>query len=389
LEREPAKMQDFLQLLSEVASGAGGAGNSGSTTVSSEAEAVVDKNICCFSTGSLYTEAMLGVGVSRDRRNLSTAGEFLAKEAYDGGLRQNTNKAAFEFFLPVWINETHAARSEAWRSALQKTCLTIGAQVFEVREEDDAVLEVFPRLINQMIVEMMKPEAGKSEAIATFEALCNFWRTLRWLVDTKPSLRSRIAKLLTSFATEEACRHKDKSPDLGVVLVLYTVLQGYEGCPSRQAFINAYADENSVRWVMWWQRSGTRPESGPVFEATKVSREICMFQMMVVDLVIGDVPTTLRAMEATNCKLPERLEALQKEWRARKEATTTWTAYFGNIGATPPKSGTVGDWISACVRRAAEKGPKYGGAKGSGKGGVGGKGKSKGASKGYSQARSW
>ncbi len=33
---------------------------------------------------------MLGVGISRERKNLSTAAELLSKEAYDGGLRQNT-----------------------------------------------------------------------------------------------------------------------------------------------------------------------------------------------------------------------------------------------------------------------------------------------------------
>jgi len=386
--QDATKMEDFLRLLSEVASASGSSGGSNGSSNSSVVETQVDRNICCFATGKLYTEAMLGVGVGRERRNLATAGELLSKEAYDGGLRQGTNKAAFEFFLPVWINTAHAAGSASWRKSLQQSCLAMGAQVFEVRTEDDAVLEIFPRLINQMIVEMMKPDAGKSEAIATFEALCNFWRTLRWLVDTKPSLRDRIGKLLTSFTTDEGFRHKDKSPDLGMVLVLFTVFQGYQGCPTRRAFISAYTDENSLRWVMWWQRSGTRAEAAPVFEATRVSREICMFQMMVVDVVIGDVQDTLKVMEATNCKLPERLETLQKDWRARKQSTTTWPAYFAAIGAAPPSSGTISDWIAECARRAATKGPKYGGMKGSGKGG-GGKGTSKGANKGHAQARGW
>merc|ERR1711881_261397 len=141
-----------------------------------------------------------------------------------------------------------------------------------------------------------------------FEALCNFWRTLRWLVDRKPTLRDRIHTTLSNFVSHPNCRHKDKTPDLGVALVLFTVFQGHDGCPQRSDFINAYADENSLRWVMWWQRSGTRPESAPVFQATKVSREICMFQMMVVDVVLGEVGITLQEMEKRNCKLPERLE---------------------------------------------------------------------------------
>jgi len=377
---DAAKMHVFLQLLADVACAAGVAsGDAAAAGGTEEKEHAIDTNICCFATGKVYTEALLGVGVSRERKNLATAAELLSKEAYDGGLRQSTNKSPFEFFLPVWINESHAAKSAAWRCALQKSCIEIGAKAYEVRGEDDSILEVFPRIINQMIVEMMKPDAGKSEAIATFEALCNFWRTLRWLVDTRSTLRERVVALLGKFVTDEFSRHKDKTPDLGMVLVLFTVLQGHRGCPPRLEFINAYADENSLRWVMWWQRSNTPPQSGPVFEATKVSREILMFQLMVVDLIIGDVPETLNAMEATNCKLPDRLELLQAEWRKRKQSTASWSDYFKNIGSTQPKFGTTAEWINDCARRAAVKGPKYGGEKGAaGKGGgsssAGGKG---------------
>lgn len=48
-------------------------------------------NICCWSTGKLYTQAMLGVGIRREKKNLGTAAELLSKEAFDGGLRQNTD----------------------------------------------------------------------------------------------------------------------------------------------------------------------------------------------------------------------------------------------------------------------------------------------------------
>jgi len=343
-------------------------------------EKIIDTNICCFSTGKLYTESLLGIGVSRERRNLGTAAELLSKEAFDGGLRQSTNKAPFEYFLPMWINETHSVKSKEWRQTLRQSYLEIGHKVFEARGEDDAIMEVFPRLINQMIVEVMRPDAAKCAAIATFEALCNFWRTLRWLVDSRPSLQKQIRTALSRFATQEAFRHKDQTPDLGMILVLFTVFQDHEGCPTRNEFINSYADENSLRWVMWWQRSGIKPESRPVFEATKVSREICMFQMMIVDVVLGEVGPTLSEMEATNCKLPKRLESLQVQWRERKASTSSWSVYFKHIGASRPALGSDEAWIEECVRRAAEKGPKYAGnAKGSSKG----KGKSSGKGRAF------
>lgn len=368
------EMSNLLTLLCDVASTA--SGSRADSQSDAEPEVVVDANICCWSTGKLYTESLLGVGVSRERRNITTAAELLSKEAYDGGLRQNTNKSPFEFFLPVWINETHAAGRSEWRQALIQKCCEIGVKALGSEGgEDGAILEVFPRLINQMIVEMMKPDAAKSAAIAIFEALCNFWRTFRWLVDTRPSLSSKVGKTLSRFVSDVKFRHKDNSPDLGALLVLFTVLQGHDTCPNRQEFINAYADENSLRWVMWWKRAGARAENVPVFNATKVSREILMFQMMVVDVVIGDVPETLRQMELTNCRLPERLETLQSQWRQRKESIADWQGYFAFIGAAKPCFANSNLWIADCVSRAESMGPKYSGSKGEGKGS---KGKGKG-----------
>ena len=109
---EEDRLKTFLSLLNEVARLSG---------------QQVDSNICCWSTGKLYTEAILGallepfrapflssfrrfrgvfeafsrrfscfsptsrgVGIRRERKNLATAAELLSKEAYDAGLRQNT-----------------------------------------------------------------------------------------------------------------------------------------------------------------------------------------------------------------------------------------------------------------------------------------------------------
>lgn len=369
-------MDEFSSLLLDVAKSKGQTSSDPAQGSDLKGVPAVDANICCFATGKLYTEAVLGVGVGRERNNLATAGELLSKEAYDGGLRQSTNKTAFEFFLPVWINEAHASTRSEWVSILQTSYTEIGRSVFQLHHNDvEAALSVFPRLINQLIVEMMRPDAAKSEAIATFEAMCNFWRTFRWLVDTKPLLRRRISAMLSSFASSEAQRHKDTTPDLGVILVLFTIYQGHDGCPLRKQFIDAYLDENSVRWVMWWQKAGTPAEAVPVFEATKVSRDICMFQMMVLDVIIGDVCVTLSEMEATNCKLPDRLEKLQAKWREQKASTDTWAKYFEHIGASRPSFDSTVAWIQDTVRRAGIKGPKYSGMKGQGKGKSAGKGK--------------
>merc|ERR1719160_1582078 len=356
---DPEMMDMFLQIISDACAKSGSSSEESKSLATAAEAPSVHTNICCFATGALYTEALLGIGVYRTGKNLGTAGELLSHEAYKGGLRQSTDKAPFEFFLPVWINQAHAASNGKWSRVLQDSYLEIGKKVYNANGDNAAILEVFPRLINQLIVEMMRPDQEKTEAIATFEALCNCWRTLRWLVDTRQSLRGRIRGTLAAFVADEKARHKDVSPDLGIVLVLFTVLQGCEGCPSRRDFIDAYADENFVRCVMWWQDT-VPPKAASVLEATKVSREICMFQLMLSAIVVGENGNdTLQEMEETNCKVPQRLELLQSRWREQKGSTNTWKLFFERIGASLPPFKTTEDWIADCVRRSAEKGPKY------------------------------
>jgi len=377
---DPEMMDMFLQIISDACAKSGSSSEESKSLATAAEAPSVDTNICCFATGALYTEALLGIGVYRKGKNLGTAGELLSHESYKGGLRQSTDKSPFEFFLPMWINQAHAGSNAKWSRVLQDSYLEIGKKVYDADGDNAAILEVFPRLINQLIVEMMRPDQQKTEAIATFEALCNCWRMLRWLVDTRSSLREKILVRLTAFVADEKVRHKDVSPDLGVILVLFTVLQGCEGCPVRKDFINAYVDENFVRCVMWWQDS-VPPQAAPVLEATKVSREICMFQLMLSAIVVGDnVGDTLKEMEVTNCKVPERLELLQSKWREQKASTSTWKLYFERIGASLPTFKTTEDWIADCVQRSAAKGPKYVKLqKGSGRGDKGkGKGKGKG-----------
>jgi len=101
-----------------------------------------------------------------------------------------------------------------------------------------------------------------------------------------------------------------------------------------------------------------------------------MFQMMVLDVIIADVGATLKEIEETNCKLPQRLEKLQVQWRQQKLSIDSWSSYFCCIGASKPAFQSESAWIADCVSRAALKGPKYGSgdSKGNGKGGKKGRG---------------
>ena len=82
----------------------------------------IDENIVCYTSGMSYTEDILGYGLSVVRQgrqvNISTPAELLSKSAYDSGVRVSTNKQNFTYFLPAFINKTHA--EENGKCELQK-----------------------------------------------------------------------------------------------------------------------------------------------------------------------------------------------------------------------------------------------------------------------------
>jgi|APCry1669188879_1035177.scaffolds.fasta_scaffold156185_2 hypothetical protein len=126
--------------------------------------------------------------------------------------------------------------------------------------------------MSSQIVEMKKSQ--KAQAILFFECICSVWRTLFYVIQENESLKSLAIEMVKAFTYDENERHKEKIPDLGVFLALYTAV-----CDkiNFEDFVDALIDENFIRCVMWWRDSVSRETADEVFKATQVSREILLF----------------------------------------------------------------------------------------------------------------
>jgi ubiquitin-protein ligase len=346
-----------------------------------ESGPTIDESIVCYCTGASYAEDTLGYGVRVERNMLKTAGELLSFGAFhEDGLRLSSQKAGFTHFIPAWINPTHAAKNKEWiervRASIEALAPLVGLDAKASKLE--MVLAVLPKLINSMVVEINKGD--RASAILFFEAMSSFWRTLRWFVTENATIRELAEAKVKAFIADETNRHKDRVPDVGQFLALTTALTDSIG--SMEEFIDAYLDENFVRCVMWWQKEVRgepwRSASGcdDVFRATAVSRNICLFQLTVLREVIGSEPArTAEAMDASNGKIPERLERLQRAWKQREDPKS-WRQFAEATGCSQSMlvrmDETTGEWILDCVTRAKQKGSKYGrGSKGGRRGGGG------------------
>merc|ERR1719471_2815517 len=323
--------------------------------------------IKCYVLQTSYQEELLGYGVVQDRKQLKTPGELLCQSAFDQeGVRFSATKKSFTHWLPAFINQTHISHG-TWYSETKKR-LDILAKLIQQQNQQygnskpvHPILEILPNLINSMIVEIMKGD--KASAISYFEALCSFWRTLRFFLFESPeaeTLRGQAMKKMQSFCTTEDGRHKQNVPDVGQFLALYTCLTDKV---RESTFVDAYQTESSVRSVMWWLNTCPM-EPNAVFEKTKVGRGIFMFQMTVCrQLLNGNPVQTCEDMDRSCGKMPERLEALQKKWREVEPNIKNWKQFFEYAGCSEsysrPKLNNLDNWYRWLITEADRKGPRY------------------------------
>jgi len=343
----------------------------------------IDENIVCYTSGVNYTEDILGYGLSVVRNgrqtNISTPAELLSLGAYESGVRVSTNKQSFTYFLPAFINKEHAEQNGKWKTTLRNTIVKIGKEVYNNPETELAksVFEIFSRLINTLVLEMMKQpdmyggrnsaRLNKSPSIAYFEAVCSFWRTFYWLSESNlmPGLKPNASTMLQKFVENENQRLKNVCPDVGAMLAAFTVFQNTVS--PKGGFVDAYLDEVALRCVMWWNRSIGKARgvtSQEVFAATKVSRDMTLFQLMFLKHVIGDDPTmTAKELDETNGKAPQKLEEFQQALK-ESQKVDCWSNYYNMTGCSETLRLTITKdedlWVKTCVDRAKRRGKSYG-----------------------------
>lgn len=263
----------------------------------------ITNNIICYISGESFKSQILGYGIYQEKILLSTPAELLSYVEYSkNGIRQSSNKTPFTNYLPAFICPKHSILNPKWVQLCEDSIHGLGQMINASSKEE--VITVLPKIMNSMIVEMKK--SAKAQAILYFEGLCNIWRMLYWFVSTKKDLQKIVLDKINKFTQSENERHKDKVPDLGLFLALYTSVSDQI---NYEKFVDALLDENFIRCVMWWRETVSKASQEEVFKATEVSRDILLFQMTLVRELIGSNPAATAAqMDKTYCTMPGTLD---------------------------------------------------------------------------------
>lgn len=327
----------------------------------------------CYLTSSTDADDVLGFGFNLDDRgNASTPAELLSWAAFHHqGVRQSSNKTRFDYFWPrpPPRGPVHPRYPEVQRLC----CQSIAQHPFP---GDKSLTSVTCKLLNGLVVEMMKGD--KADAVRYIQALLDLWRVMAVAHASSAELREAHARRIREFATVEARRHKDHEPNLGDFLALCLCCPPVLQAPDNRArLLDAYLDENFQRCVMWWRRGGAPDRAPEVFAATQVSRDLCLFQLGVLGVVLSG---------GAGGDAAGRLDRFQGEWRAVQAEVERggWAAFLARTGCSEQTRGRIladpDAWVAACAAAADRRGPKYGGG-GEGKGG--GRGGGRGGGGGY------
>eukprot|EP00397_Hematodinium_sp_SG-2012_P040339 GEMP01044178.1.p1 GENE.GEMP01044178.1~~GEMP01044178.1.p1 ORF type:complete len:558 (+),score=167.17 GEMP01044178.1:28-1674(+) len=309
----------------------------------------------CYYTTKTAQEDILGFGVRIERRMVKTEGEIISWEAYDAEkVRVTAYKKAFTHFIPCYISPAHGDTAR-WRDVLANCLQSIMSET-----GDSDVSTVLARLMNSMTVELM--QGAKACAVSFFEAYCSFWRSLRAMVMRDTKLYQHLAERLQKFTQEEEMRHKVRCPDVGMMLALYTVMP--DTVPRAQ-FVEAYVDESMLRQVFWWQKGQVAINGPATFEASQVSRELLLFNLRVLDIIVpnADATSAAIAMDTSFGCVPDRLERLLQDTKSAANQVTDWGAFFEHAGASKDMIAkvkqSVDAYVKTLVERAEERGEKY------------------------------
>lgn len=133
-------------------------------------------------------------------------------------------------------------------------------------------LSVFPKLMNTMILHIMKGQIHAS--VKALEGYCAFHQMFLKFLETYPELHQECRDLVHGFLKSEEARHKTKVESLGEFMCYLTVTPEVQWKDIASLLIN----EQSDRQVMWIIKVHALPQppSPHTHDRTRTTAHTCL-----------------------------------------------------------------------------------------------------------------
>jgi len=212
---------------------------------------LIAEELLCFHSKRSFHEDTLGFGITftknirtGDIQNISSPLDLIGIRAFmREGIRKSSINEPFTHWLPVYINDEHGKK--ALHLAERSLSMVCSANTKEFKPQ--MVLNVYPKLMNTMIAQIMKGQIHAS--IKALEGYCAFHQMFIKFLEKYPELLAECKKQVSEFFKDEANRHKDKVPSLGDFLCYLTVTPEVNWSDIAQVVVQESFDRQ-VAWVL-------------------------------------------------------------------------------------------------------------------------------------------
>jgi ubiquitin-protein ligase len=243
---------------------------------------LIRRQLVCFYLRKTHMESVLGIGLRVSDEVRSTAQgrprsgfvgraatirmlDLLSLEAYmEHGVRTGIYGEHFNVFLPIAIDPSHFTRAEI---ILRESLLHIHRMW--VRPEKVArwplcIVEVLPRLMNHMVLELVKDcdtqlqNSGRSlssdqrwtvkrSSEKALQGYCLLLDLFEKLANRFPEVERELRSRVSLFRRSQGGRHKSRTPDLGMFLTYLLVLK-----EDWSTYCVSFIEELLARNVVWY-----------------------------------------------------------------------------------------------------------------------------------------
>lgn len=326
--------------------------------------------LTCYVTKLPFQEgekgnSIFGFGISKTGNqrnpNFTSPCEVMTLDGFEmlkkNGKVESVLREEIDFFLPLFLTPTHGSRI---RSSFEASCCSILATNSFT---PNMVLQVLPKLLNSTVVTFMNGTSHTSEK--ALQGYFMFHRLFLWCLEQYPNLLEIINNTVKNFVTDPKERLKSVTPNVGEWLTLLTVCNN---CDWEKASI-AYLTENFDRNVMWYLKEnpslGNTSDSisadtrlKETFRLTKVSRDLCVFQVLFLDIARPSsltIPQIIERYDKNNGLPTLEMEQSLKQVLKTIQSISNYEEWFKAIKVPYPGQEKFNSILKTSVDSASNK----------------------------------
>lgn len=334
-----------------------------------EANSPLERFYICYANGELNANnSKIGYGVHVDNpRNgiLTSPCEYLSKEAFtNGNVRRSSLNKSFEFWLPILIRIEDWTGPKNIKQEFMTAVKTICAEIKFTENDHKKVFKVCSSLMNSLVVEIMRNEDNATANDKFINGYFAIFRLLHQYAQDNKELISYSNSALKIFKTNPQARVKTSASNLGEFLMHLTISTEFNWNDISAVFMG----ELEARNVFWYavgnnnDRATNKELIDPnykgdrvkkVFNATKVSRNLVMFQIK-----FANVTNFLDFAEFnSNYGLaPENLTAELKNLYGQVVAVKNWNEFYDFVQMPKVSDEKREEELEEAVRKSAAQG---------------------------------